>query len=115
MDFSATRLNDSPADVKTHAESFWVHNLGTFEFSKSLEKLVHFFICYTLSCVGHLNLELFILIVISCDYFDFALESEFEGVLGQIDQDLLEADLITVKHGRELFSALFIIIRRSKQ
>ena len=93
-DFSSAVLNDALADHETDADALLVEAAGPLHFAKHAKELILLSFIYPDARVDHVHYQLFTLQVVGGPNLDLAAQRELERILGQVDQDLLQADLV---------------------
>ena len=96
VELASILLNDCLGDHETESNSVVVHLRGSKQFAKLVAKLWNLLQGYPSPTVTHLNFEKFSCLVIANQNANVASLGELEGILDQVDQDLLQAQLITV-------------------
>lgn len=95
LNSSFVQMHEVLADHETHAYTFTVHVSSAEQLAKLLEQLTHLIMLDAFACVDDVDVEHLILGVKRDNYPDLALSREFERIFDQIDQNLLQAHLVT--------------------
>ena len=80
---------------QSHSDSFMIHFSCPQKLAKELEQAIDVFRKYTSSSVNDVHFEQLFNFVESHDHADLTASTELEGVLDQVDQNLLESDLVS--------------------
>ena len=72
-----------------------IHLRSAMQFTKPSEKLRNVFGSDSSPCITNFYTEALVLFAIALLYFDNSLLSKLEGILDQVDQDLLVAPFVT--------------------
>ena len=90
-------INDPLANGQAHAYALFIHISCLAQLAKHFEELVHIFSTNTAAAINHPNLEKLFLIIVLSLQCDMLLITEFEGILCQVDEHLLQSNLIAYK------------------
>ena len=102
LNFAARVLDDLLTNGQAHADTILIVISGALHFTEHLKKLGELVFAQTTPFVDHLDVQVLVFEVIAGQYSDGFTMREFEGVFGQVDQDLLQPCLIAHQQLRHL-------------
>ena len=102
VDKTIALLYDLPANGEAHTDTFLVHSsLLLRKLAKGLKEFAELFRCNSSSRVLDRDLERFSDFVVRGSDRNLSTTGELEGVLGQVNQDLFQADLVSNQELRQ--------------
>ena len=90
-------VNDPLADGQAHTYTLLVHVSCLLQLAKHTEELVHIFRFNTAAAINYPYFQKLILFIVLGLYRDMLLVAEFEGILCQVDEHLLQSNMISDK------------------
>ena len=89
--------NELLADHEAHADPLAVHLGRSLQLAKFSEQALDFLRFYPLSCVNDMNCEEVVHVIETCKNANLATSSELNGILEQVDHDLLQSKVVTIE------------------